>query len=96
MYSFFLISLIGGQFVDTTQGYESHTIDLYVPFFAILQLIFYLGWLKVAEALINPFGDDDHDFEFLSMIERHRKVSLCAPASTERQYLSQIVMLRGK
>lgn len=92
MYSFFLISLIGGQFVDTTQGYESHTIDLYVPFFAILQLIFYLGWLKVAEALINPFGDDDHDFEFLSMIERHRKVSVCAPASTGRQYLSKIVM----
>ncbi|XP_050734825.1 bestrophin-2-like isoform X2 [Eriocheir sinensis] len=74
VYSFFLISVIGGQFIDTTKGYETHTIDLYVPFFAILQLVFYLGWLKVAEALINPFGDDDHDFEFLSMIERHRKM----------------------
>lgn len=75
VYSFFLFSLLGAQFLDTTKGYDTHTIDLYVPLFAILQLVFYLGWLKVAEALINPFGDDDHDFEFLAMIERHRKVS---------------------
>lgn len=95
MYSFFLISVIGGQFVDTTQGYETHTIDLYVPFFAILQLVFYLGWLKVAEALINPFGDDDHDFEFLSMIERHRKVSAYAAASAGRQHMSKFIVLKG-
>ena len=76
MYSFFAISVIGEQFLDTNKGYPSHTIDLYVPYFALLQLVFYLGWLKVAEALLNPFGDDDHDFEFLSMIDRHRKVSV--------------------
>lgn len=92
MYSFFAISVIGAQFIDTTQKYETHTIDLYVPFFAILQLVFYLGWLKVAEALINPFGDDDHDFEFLAMIERHYKVSVCAATTTGRHHVRQLTI----
>lgn len=78
VYSFFVFSTIGGQFLDSTRGLMNHTIDLYVPVFSLLQIVFYLGWLKVAEALLNPFGEDDHDFEFLSMIDRHRRVSLCA------------------
>ncbi|KAG0720174.1 Bestrophin-3 [Chionoecetes opilio] len=74
VYSFFVFSVIGGQFLDITQGYASHTIDLYVPLFGLLQLVFYLGWLKVAEALLNPFGDDDHDFDFVSLIDKHRRM----------------------
>merc|ERR1719175_601007 len=50
-------------------------IDLYIPIFTVLQFFFYMGLLKVAEQLINPFGDDDEDFELNWLIDRHVKAS---------------------
>ena len=32
-------------------------------------------FLKVAEQLINPFGDDDEDFELNWLVDRHMKAS---------------------
>ena len=55
VYSFFLASLIGQQYIEPRDG----KTDYYFPIFASLQFIFYVGWLKVAETLINPFGEDD-------------------------------------
>ncbi|XP_069158967.1 bestrophin-3-like [Procambarus clarkii] len=75
VYIYFAFSLLGEQFLDPTKGYDNQQVDYYVPLFALLQLFFYLGWLKVAEALLNPFGDDDHDFEFLKYLERNIKMS---------------------
>lgn len=51
VYSFFLVCLIGRQFLDPSQGYPGHDLDLYVPIFTLLQFFFYAGWLKVRNAV---------------------------------------------
>ncbi|KAG7153503.1 Bestrophin-4-like [Homarus americanus] len=86
VYTFFLFSVVGEQFLDPGQKLPNNLIDLYVPIFTLLQFFFYIGWLKVAESLINPFGEDDHDFEFVPLVKRHLEMSyLLADASPNEQ-----------
>ena len=49
-------------------------LDMFYPFFLTIQFAFFFGWLKVAETLINPFGEDDDDFELNRLIDRHCQV----------------------
>ena len=56
-------------------GHDDAALDFYIPFFTIMRFILYFGWLKVAEILINPFGDDDDDFDVNYIIDRNFQTS---------------------
>lgn len=73
VYSYFLTTLIGRQ-----------SDKVYFPVLTVLEYFFYVGWLKVAETMINPFGEDDDDFEVFWLVDRNvqvsREISLIPPA----------------
>lgn len=52
-------------------------IDIVLPLGTIMELICYVGLLKVAEQIKNPFGDADEDFDLNFLITRHLRV--CYP-----------------
>jgi len=56
-------------------GYDNTVADFVIPCFTILEYLFYVGWLKVAETLLNPFGEDDDDFDTYYLIDRNLQVS---------------------
>lgn len=55
-YGYFAICLMGRQIVEDP--------DIYIPIFTILQFCFYMGWLKVGEDLMNPFGEGKKLYKF--------------------------------
>lgn len=72
VYTYFLTALMAQQYIESS---KSKLILDVVPFLIVLQFIFYMGWLKVAETLMNPFGEDDDDFEVNTMIDRNLQMS---------------------
>ncbi|XP_039763402.1 bestrophin-4 isoform X2 [Pararge aegeria] len=76
LYTYFVAALMGRQLVPPADGSTSkYEPDVYFPLFTALQFCFYVGWLKVAEVLINPFGEDDDDIELNWLIDRHIKAA---------------------
>lgn len=50
-------------------------IDLVIPIGTMIQFLVYVGWMKVAEALLNPLGEDDDDLECNYVIDKNLIVS---------------------
>jgi len=90
VYFYFAISLVARQWVqvhkkvskegvvNTLLGSmeDPEELDLYFPIFLTAEFLFYVGWLKVASSLYNPFGDDDDDFAVMDLMNRHIKVCM--------------------
>jgi len=85
VYFYFAVSLVGRQWVQVSKeesaGFlagkiDPEELDLYFPIFLTFEFLFYVGWLKVASALYNPFGDDDDDFAVMDLMNRHIKVCM--------------------
>jgi hypothetical protein len=60
---YFLLCLFSRQFRIWEQHDSPVYVEYYFPLMTILQMVCFMGWLKVAECLLNPLGEDDDDFE---------------------------------
>jgi len=84
-YGYFAFCLIGRQFIEAHPGQQNATldkmsqipvsVDYYIPILSILEFLFYIGWFKVGQDLIRPFGGDDDDFELNYILERNLHAS---------------------
>ncbi|KAH7730941.1 Protein BEST-22 d [Aphelenchoides avenae] len=68
---YFLICLIGRQFIVREGAEHKSEIDLWLPITTMIQFTVYIGWMKVAEALLNPLGEDDDDLECNYVIDKN-------------------------
>uniref|UniRef100_A0A1I7T299 Bestrophin homolog n=1 Tax=Caenorhabditis tropicalis TaxID=1561998 RepID=A0A1I7T299_9PELO len=54
------------------QNKDFEAVQLFIrPFITIIEFICIVGWMKVAEALLNPLGEDDDDFESNYLIDKN-------------------------
>ena len=65
-----------GVSISKDKPFDLHTPVVHIPLFTLIEFIAYLGWIKVAETLLNPWGDDDEDFQINYLIDRNFQVTL--------------------
>ena len=60
---------------SNNKPFADFTPDVYFPVFLFVEFFCIMGWIKVAETLLNPFGDDDEDFGVNYIIDRNLQVT---------------------
>ncbi|EGT33561.1 hypothetical protein CAEBREN_08664 [Caenorhabditis brenneri] len=75
VHMYFFVCIMARQYVDGSEN-DPNMIDLVFPFMTSIQFVFYMGWLKVGEGLLNPWGEDDDDFETNMLIDRNLAMGL--------------------
>ncbi|GMR48402.1 hypothetical protein PMAYCL1PPCAC_18597, partial [Pristionchus mayeri] len=73
---YFVLALVGRQFIIGEEADNKAVLDIVFPFMTVLQFVFYVGWMKVAESLLNPMGEDDDHFECNSLIDKNIATAL--------------------
>lgn len=74
IYLYFVTNVMGFQWLETDPKNAIHNyVDKYFPVYATLLFFLYMGWLKVAESMIHPFGEDDEDFDLNLVIDENLK-----------------------
>jgi len=88
VYFHFAVALVGRQWVKVKVDVSAEdaslpedvagtfSLDSFIPIFLVFEFLFYMGWLNVAAALYNPFGEDDDDFAVMGLMNRHIKVCM--------------------
>ncbi|EFO85287.1 hypothetical protein GCK72_013720 [Caenorhabditis remanei] len=67
-YSYFFFCLFGRQDLNHDDFYS---LDAFFPLFTVVQFLFFVGWFKVGQDLMRPFGLDDDDFELSYILDRN-------------------------
>lgn len=80
VYGLFTFCLIGNMFL------EHDRVETIVPLVTILRFVYNVGWLKVAQHLRNPFGDDDVDVDLSEWIDRHIRLVYTVADHVKRKY----------
>ncbi|KAI6214528.1 Bestrophin-like protein [Aphelenchoides besseyi] len=73
-YGYFFICLLGRQPKLDIKSMQTE-ITILFPIFTTFQMLFYVGWLKVGQFLMNPFGVDDDDFELNYVLDRNSHIA---------------------
>ncbi|VDK18258.1 unnamed protein product [Anisakis simplex] len=73
---YFAICIIARQHIISEDAPNKTKFDAVFPVMTVLQFIFYMGWLKVAEVILNPFGEDDDDFECNFLLDKNLSIGL--------------------
>ncbi len=73
VYTYFVVSLMGDQTLLPGDS-NKEPVHSWLPIFLSLKFLFFFGWLRVAETLYNPFGEDDEDFGMDELLDRHARV----------------------
>eukprot|EP00008_Paramoeba_atlantica_P013932 CAMPEP_0201476764 /NCGR_PEP_ID=MMETSP0151_2-20130828/1904_1 /ASSEMBLY_ACC=CAM_ASM_000257 /TAXON_ID=200890 /ORGANISM="Paramoeba atlantica, Strain 621/1 / CCAP 1560/9" /LENGTH=199 /DNA_ID=CAMNT_0047857241 /DNA_START=409 /DNA_END=1005 /DNA_ORIENTATION=- len=83
VWSYFLMAIFGfAQFLvhwpDPNSEGTNHAnvVDTYFPIFTIISFIVIVGWLKVAQHMLDPYGDGEDDVRFDLHWVLHRNVEV--------------------
>ena len=51
--------MFGNATIEYSSVTPFDTPNIYIPFFYFVEFTCMFGWIKVAETMLNPFGEDD-------------------------------------